>query len=241
MTDRIELLMTCEHGGNHVPIRYRRLFQGKQDLLRTHRGYDIGALDFAESLSHALGAPLLTGTVTRLLVDLNRSVNSRTLFSEISGNLQMEEKKEILRKFYFPYRRAAEGHVESVLSRGRSLLHLSIHSFTPILHGQERNCDLGLLYDPGRPLEKKFSLIWQKVLREEASDIRVRRNYPYCGVSDCLVRGFRRRYSPDRYLGLELEINQNLPLLHPERWQKVRQILGDTLPRAFSGCVPGGR
>ena len=62
------LLVTCEHGGNRVPKRYRRLFAGWESVLASHRGYDPGALTLARELARAFDAPLVASTVTRLLV-----------------------------------------------------------------------------------------------------------------------------------------------------------------------------
>ena len=41
---RLDLIFTCEHGGNEVPLRYRGLLAGWERRLETHRGYDPGAL-----------------------------------------------------------------------------------------------------------------------------------------------------------------------------------------------------
>ncbi len=46
-----DFLITCEHGGNRIPVPYVKLFQGYGALLRTHRGYDIGALVMAWELA----------------------------------------------------------------------------------------------------------------------------------------------------------------------------------------------
>ena len=37
------LVITCEHGGNHIPGAYRHLFQGQEAVLQSHRGFDPGA------------------------------------------------------------------------------------------------------------------------------------------------------------------------------------------------------
>src|SRR5689334_17093692 len=68
------ILITCEHGGNRIPPKYRALFRNARALLDSHRGYDAGALAMARDLAAALQAPLISSTVSRLLVDLNRSV-----------------------------------------------------------------------------------------------------------------------------------------------------------------------
>ncbi len=74
-------LITCEHGGNRIPTAYRRLFRGQKALLGSHRGYDPGALVMAKALARALNAPLVSSAVSRLLVDLNRSIGHPQLFS----------------------------------------------------------------------------------------------------------------------------------------------------------------
>src|SRR4030081_1301042 len=68
-------IITCEHGGNRIPAPYRRLFRGRRVLLDSHRGYDPGALVMARALARAFRAPLVTSTISRLLVDsIARSV-----------------------------------------------------------------------------------------------------------------------------------------------------------------------
>jgi N-formylglutamate amidohydrolase len=74
-------LITCEHGGNRIPAPYRRLFRGRRALLDSHRGYDPGALAMARAMARAFRAPLVTSTISRLLIDLNRSIGHPHLFS----------------------------------------------------------------------------------------------------------------------------------------------------------------
>src|SRR5258707_13541927 len=74
-------LITCEHGGNRIPAPYRRLFRGQRALLDSHRGYDPGALIMAKDLATAVGAPLVTSTISRLLIDLKRPIGNPALFS----------------------------------------------------------------------------------------------------------------------------------------------------------------
>lgn len=225
MPDELFPIITCEHGGKDVPERYRPLFRDAADVLCTHRGWDIGILPLARRLAEGLGAPLHAAEVTRLLVDLNRTVGNRTLFSELTGSLPAAEKEEILSRWYYPYRSAVEQEVAREVEKGRTVLHLSVHSFTPELRGKVRTADLGLLYDPARPGEKDFCRRWQEILRPLAPELRVRRNYPYRGVSDSLVSSLHRRYSPGRYLGIELEVNQVLPTGDAQRWERVQEIV----------------
>jgi len=87
------------------------------------------------------------------------------------------------------------------------VLHIATHSFTPILKDIERNADIGFLYNPERFNEKLISNEWKRCVRE-LSGLRVRFNYPYRGKPDGLTAHFRKLYPDDRYLGVELEVNQ---------------------------------
>ena len=73
-------IITCEHGGNRIPAPYRRLFREQSALLDSHRGYDPGSLVMAKALASAYRAPLVASTVSRLLIDLNRSIGNPQLF-----------------------------------------------------------------------------------------------------------------------------------------------------------------
>jgi predicted N-formylglutamate amidohydrolase len=206
---RDRLLLTCEHGGNRVPARYARLFRGAGAVLRTHRGWDIGALALARRLSRRLRAPLLHATVTRLLVDLNRSLtNRRRLFSEFVRGLADSERERIVADHYRPHRARVGAAVARAIGRGDRVIHVAVHSFTPSLHGARRNADLGLLYDPRRPGELAFARRWRAALREVAPELRVRMNYPYRGTSDGIETELRRRFAARDYVGVEIEVNQ---------------------------------
>jgi predicted N-formylglutamate amidohydrolase len=229
LAENTRLFLSCEHGGNRVPEAYRTLFLGHEKLLATHRGYDIGALPLARSLALALEAPLLVSEITRLLVDLNRSLSSPTLFSEITRDLAESEQKKILKDHYHPYREAVEQEVETLLDGGGRVIHLSIHSFTPFFEDQVRSADLGLLYDPGRVLERELCRGLQADLREGAPSLRVRRNYPYRGISDSVVTALRRRLEEEKYLGIEIEVNQKHPQGDPSSWEFFQQTLVKSL------------
>ncbi len=225
MSEPYRIILSCEHGGNRVPAPYRELFAGEQELLTSHRGYDIGILPLARRLARELSAPLHAAETSRLLVDLNRSRHSPTLFSEISRRLSPAERETILRRYYDPYRRRVSEAVDSLLAAGRRVAHLSVHSFTPALRGVERQTDLGLLYDPQRAAEREFCRLWQEVLRRTNPELRVRCNYPYRGVSDSLAKTLRNVFDTEAYLGIELEINQKFPAGEPESWRRIQSSL----------------
>ncbi len=225
------LLVSCEHGGNRVPARYRALFAPHADLLNSHRGYDPGALRMARYLARAWSAPLHASETTRLLVELNRSIGHPRLFSDVTRSLPTSERQKILDSYYRPYREAVEQEIASTLRADGKLLHISVHTFTPVLDGKERTADIGLLYDPVRAGERQLAAAWAQALRRVDPSLRVRKNYPYLGKADGFTTFLRRRF-PRGYCGIELEINQALAT-GPD-WRSLSESIARTLP-AVSG------
>lgn len=231
-------LITCEHGGNVVPPAYRGLFNGHEALLASHRGWDPGALALARDLARALDAPLFYATVSRLVIDLNRSIGHPHLYSEATRAAPSVVRKEILDHYYLPYRSRVEAHIAEWVAQGHRVIHLSSHSFTPVLDGEMRNADIGLLYDPRRAGEARLARAWQLALGEWAPGYRVRRNYPYRGTSDGFTAYLRKCFAGDCYLGIELEVNQKH--VHPQSpaWRRLRGRIIAALSVALDRAGP---
>ena len=201
----MKLVLTCEHGGNTIPEAYKKQFANK-DVLKTHRAYDLGALDLFQQLEPLSDASFFSKT-SRLLVELNRSLFSKQLFSEFSNNLPKHEKGDILRKYYVPYRTEVEYKIAEYLKENHNVLHLSIHSFTPNLNGDIRNADIGLLYDSRNKKEQEFCKQFKTKLLQQNPNLKVRFNYPYLGKADGFTTFLRKQF-PTNYLGIEIEVNQ---------------------------------
>ncbi|MDI9818740.1 MULTISPECIES: N-formylglutamate amidohydrolase [unclassified Legionella] len=203
------LILSCEHGVNTVPPVYQDYFVDQEALLHSHRGIDFGSLAIASYLSQALNCELIQAKATRLLIDCNRSLSHPRCFSEISAPLPKAVKEEIIQQYYLPFRKAVEKSIANHISQGYQVLHLSIHSFTPVIDNLMRNADIGLLYDPARSTERILAKEWQSKLNHHCT-LRVRMNYPYRGISDGFTSALRRQFSEHDYLGLEIENNQAL-------------------------------
>jgi len=232
--DECSLVITCEHGGNRIPIRYADLFKADQVLLNTHRGFDPGALSMAKVLATAFAAPLVASTVSRLLVDLNRSVGHPHLHYEVIRKQSSELRDIIVKQYYQPYRSQVEHLVRQAIADHGRVIHLSSHSFTPELDGKVRNADIGLLYDPARPNEVALCEHWKLALKNCAPELHVRRNYPYQGKGDGLTSWFRQRLPPDNYIGIELEVNQKHIFKAGQHWAALRYVIVKSLGLALS-------
>lgn len=219
------LVLSCEHGGTRIPARYRALFADAKVALRSHRGWDPGALVLARALARALDAPLVSSTTSRLLVDLNRSLHHPRLFSERVRALDAADRARILIEHYRPHRCAVWREVMGGIRRRGRALHLAVHSFVPELDGERRRADLALLYDPKRAPERELCALWVRALRARDPRLRTRRNYPYRGRADGLTTALRRRLGASRYLGIELEVSQHLSASSTGRARVLRALL----------------
>ena len=216
-----EFVISCEHAGNRIPARYRKLFSHR--LLSSHRAYDPGALTVARDFARAFRARLFYSAVSRLLVELNRSPGHPQSFS---AHVPVRLRAELMKRYYRPYRERLEAHVGAAVRRGRRVVHLSCHSFTPRLAGVWRRADVGLLFDPRRGPERTFCTAWQTQLR----GLVVRKNYPYRGSDDGLTTYLRTRFAARDYVGIELEVNQKFPKAGGARWLKLRRLLVASFP-----------
>lgn len=221
---QMNLIITCEHAGNQVPDCYKDLFSNFKDVLESHRGYDPGALEIARFLAAECSAPLFVCEITRLLIEPNRSINSHELYSTYSQKLFETDHDTILRQYYFPHRNG----VEEVISKAsKPVLHLSIHTFTPVLDGKARTVDLGILFDPDRKSETKFCKELLDRLEQNLPYLNIKFNEPYEGTDDGFTTYLRTKFNDSDYLGIEIEVNQKY--IGTEKWELISVGLKDVL------------
>ena len=202
--------------------------------MHSHRGWDAGALELGRQMADAFGVPLHAATTTRLLIDLNRSIGHRQLFSEITRPLSPEHRREIVDRYYRPHRQAVEGEIARHIESGARVIHVASHSFTPTLDGLPRQADIAWLYDPRRPGEVAFARAWMWALEQRSPELRLRRNYPYQGRADGLTASLRRHHPDATYVGIELEVNQRFVEQGGAPWKRLRTMLVDSLKKALA-------
>ncbi len=201
----MKFVLTCEHASAEILSKYVGIFKKEPSVHQTHEAFDPGAFDLFKQLQKLADFSFYHST-GRLLIEVNRSEHHPKLFSRFSKNLDKREKEEIKRQYYFPYRNRVEEQIRKLTEKSEDVFHLSVHSFTPVLNGKKRNCDIGLLYDPAREKEKEIcqKLKWEI---QKVSEYKVRMNYPYLGKADGFTTYLRKRFSSN-YQGIELEVNQ---------------------------------
>jgi predicted N-formylglutamate amidohydrolase len=224
----MNLIITCEHAGNQVPEHYDHIFSPIKDILESHRGYDPGALQIARFLATEHNAPLFICETTRLLIEPNRSLDNDQLYSEYSKKLFETDHEAILQRYYYPHRSGVQDLISKI---SKPVLHLSIHTFTPVLHGKERTVDLGLLFDPDRNSELTFCQTFMDSLEQTLPYLKIKFNEPYKGTDDGFTTYLRTKFDEDAYLGIEIEVNQKF--LGTEKWELIsvglKEVLFDVL------------
>jgi len=212
MKPAARILLSCEHASNAVPREAAALFRARsmRAALRTHRGWDPGAVGVARTLARLLHAPLQEGRATRLLVDLNRSSHHPKVLGDSVRTLPLSDRRALLARWHAPWRRQFALRLRAAGAGGRPVLHLSIHSFTPVLNGARRSMHVGLLYDPARKPERALAIAMRRELRAHRPGLVVALNRPYHGRADGHIPALRRHHAPARYTGIEIETRNDL-------------------------------
>jgi len=167
-TGRTSLLLLCDHATRFVPRALRSLGLDEAALTR-HIAWDIGIAEVTRHLARRLDAPAVLSHFSRLIVDPNRQLDNPTLIPEISdgtvipGNRDLDAAARQARidTFFRPYHAAVAAQLDAMLARakaggkqgGRIPVLVSMHSFTPIMHGLQRPWQIGILWnrDPRLP------------------------------------------------------------------------------------------
>jgi predicted N-formylglutamate amidohydrolase len=220
-------VLSCEHGGNDIPAEYRPLFRGANEALASHRGWDPGALALARAIARTTGAPRVFSTTSRLLVECNRSPDHPRLYSEFTRGLNSSQKSRIIAKHYTPHRKSVERTVRMSLQRSGRVLHIGVHTFTPVWKGRRRAVDIGVLFDPHRAFEAEMATSLVEAFKQRLPHLRVRRNLPYRGWTDGLTTTLRGRLPATRYAGIELEVSQGL--VATRRWSSTRREIATAI------------
>ena len=206
----MKLMLTCEHASNKLPAAFKSAVPA--EVIKTHRAYDIGAVQvFRKLVKFAKPEFYCEGKFSRLFVDLNRTITNKSAFSEYYDALEARDKSAAKKAkvqataYWTEYRAAIEKFVKA--NAKKEIIHLGIHSFTPVLNGKVRNTDIGILYDPTRPQERAYANVIKAEIKRLYPAMKVRFNYPYKGTSDGLTTTLRKKFG-QRYVGIEIEINQ---------------------------------
>jgi len=226
---QIHWLVSCEHASSALPERWAQFFEQAGELLDSHRGWDPGSLEMAEAIADSLGVKPHVYSWSRLLIEPNRSQHHPKLFSEISKNLTNDQKQELIDLYWSPHRNRIRNEIHKEKSSQKRVIHISVHTFTPVWDGVIRNVDVGLLYDPRRKSEQQFCRKWKSQLQDVFPDLKIRMNQPYSGSSDGLTTALRKEFTENEYTGVEIEMNQKYWYENKTGWKRILEMLADSV------------
>ncbi|MEQ8356652.1 MAG: N-formylglutamate amidohydrolase [Kiloniellaceae bacterium] len=206
------LLLVCDHASRFIPRALRSLGLDEATLAR-HIAWDIGIAEVTRQLARRLDAPAVFSHFSRLIVDPNRQLDNPTLVPELSdgtvipGNRDLAEAQRAARigTFFRPYHAAIAGQLDAMLAAGPSAAPalLSMHSFTPFMHGLQRPWEIGILWNRDPRLPRPL------MDRLRAEGLTVGDNEPYSGADG---HGYTQHAHGDRR-GLAnalIEVRQDL-------------------------------
>lgn len=201
------VVLVCEHASHHIPTPFDALGLSQADRT-SHAAWDPGAMAVAEKLSQHLNAPLVASGVSRLVYDCNRpptahdAMPARSEVIDVPGNcnLSQSDREARTNAFYRPF----HATLHRVIRQTNDPIIVTVHSFTPIYHGQLRSVEVGILHDSDARLA-------DAMLRSAIAHTRadVQRNEPY-GPEHGVTHTLKEHAIKDGYLNVMLEIRNDL-------------------------------
>lgn len=231
------VLLVCEHASHTLPARYGTLGLG-EDVLKSHIAWDPGALAVARLLSQSLDATLIYQNYSRLIYDCNRppeSASAMPVISEIyniPGNLALDDAERFARTaaLYIPFQSGVRDLIDDRAEAGVETVVVTVHSYTPVYHGKQREVEIGLLHDADA------RLVDAMLEHTKASNFRVERNEPY-GPQDGVTHTLRLHALPFGLLNVMIEVRNDL-IENEEGQRAAADFLSGLLKKAIAAHSP---
>ena len=223
------VVLVCEHASRLIPSDFDGLGLNEAAQI-SHAAWDIGARDVAVVLSELFDAPLVAGGVSRLIYDLNRPLSASSAIPEksevfdVPGNrgLSASERQARFDAYHEPFHTA----VDAILAARGPVAFVTIHSFTPVYHGQFREVEIGILHDSDSRLADAM------LAGAEGCSLTVNRNDPY-GPEDGVTHTLRLHALPDGLLNVMIEIRNDLISSEGEQ-AEIAGFLHELMGKALS-------
>ena len=157
------VLLVCDHASCRIPESLGDM--GLDPFARRcHLAIDIGAGSLTEYLADSLGVTAVLAQYSRLVVDCNRDLMDASAFLVygdgilVPGNCNLHRSDRDARAdaIYWTYHSAVSEHVTRLSEAAAPPAFVSIHSFTPVLNGEAREWEIGILWDKDQGLHELF-------------------------------------------------------------------------------------
>lgn len=200
------ICLVCEHASAYVPPALGGLGLADEHRL-SHAAWDIGGRDLAVAMADRLDAPLVASRISRLVYDCNRppsaadAIPARSEVIDIPGNAGLSDTDRAARvaEVYAPFRDLLHTTLDG-FTEPPTLV--TIHTFTPVWHGQPRAVELGLLHDSDDRLARAM-------LDAAPKDVDTRLNAPY-SVTDGVTHTLREHAIARGLQNVMIEVRNDL-------------------------------
>lgn len=201
------VVLVCEHASHHIPALFDGLGLPPSDRL-SHAVWDPGAFSVALEMSRLLDAPLVSSRVSRLVYDCNRpssapdAMPARSEVIDVPGNqdLRARDREARTQSYYQPF----FAQLRDVVQRTTNPIVVTIHSFTPIYHGELRSVEIGVLHD--RDLRLADAMMQNAAAH---TPVNVQLNQPY-GPENGVTHTLKEHAVKYGHLNVMLEIRNDL-------------------------------
>ena len=228
-------LLLGDHAGRAVPAALAGLGlpAGAMD---GHIAWDIGIAGLGEWLSATLDAVFIRQAYSRLVIDCNRRPGDLAAAPAVSdgvivpGNVDLNAAALAARRaeIWQPYQDRIAGELDARAAGGRQSLLVSLHSFTPVMQGEERPWRFGVLHRGDSALSLRVLVLLRAAVGVAAGD-----NQPYAMDE---VDNTIPLHADARGLDyLELEVRQDL-IADAAGQAAVGQFLAEVLAEAIGGA-----
>ena len=216
------ILFVCDHASNAIPEVHANLGLSLEQRA-DHIAWDPGAAGVTEALSDLLDCPAILARASRLLIDCNRHPSDIDAIPKISettsipgnGDLSPDDVAARIEAYHTPFHASIEQTRAALGPQIRAVV--SLHSYVPVFHGQQRPWHLGLVYNADRRMAD--------VVREGLSsdpDLVIGDNEPYSG-QDRFYYTLNRHGQAQGLPCLMIEIRNDLIKLQSDQtaWAKI--------------------
>jgi len=229
------IVFVCEHAANRIPNYFAGLGLGPKER-QSHIAWDPGARNVALTLSKMFDAPLVCSTISRLIYDCNRppdapgAMQSKSENTLIPGNkdISADEAQARIEQVYDPFVRALKNAIGQKINKGMAPVLITVHSFTPIYFGKQRDVEIGVLHDSDSRLADAML-----ALHDAHTPLNIGRNSPY-GPEDGVTHTLREHGVKNGLINVMLEIRNDL-IKTPGDQQAMAGMLARWLGDALAG------
>ncbi len=180
----VPVVIACDHASRRIPKKLGTLGLSAKSR-KENLAWDHGTKDIGEYLSKKLEAAAVIAGYSRIVIDLNRGLDSPDLIRAVAvsgatpvpGNekVSMAERRQRIREIHDPYHDTVAEQIDRFLKRGVAPLFLAIHSLTPVMNGVRRPWHLCLMWNKEEKLAKKLIAN----IKKQNPGMKIGENMPY--------------------------------------------------------------